>query len=702
MAAGPGNALGRQVRRAVRLPDRDDLSDGQLLAQFLADRDEAAFEALVRRHAAMVLGVCRRVAGNAADADDAFQAAFVVLVRRGRELTGRATVGDWLYGVAYRTALKARAMAVKRRAREHAAARSVEAPPAADPPDWLPLLDEELNRLPRKYREPLVLCELEGRARKEVAGRLGVPEGTLSSRLAAAKKRLADRLRKRGFALSGGLVGLTGSTAPAIPPSLVESAVAAATGAIPAAVSKLVGEVTRAMFLDKLRTGLVILTAALLAGAVGLAAIAGPPQPGPPEPKTLLLGGGPTARLLKEVKAAQQALEGTWELHKLVIDDDEEQPPRFAYYRYTFAERTVKIEYKRRDEVYEGESSYTVNPTTTPPEITIYRKDLLVMGVYELNGDTLRIAHYGNSELERPRGFAVKDKRIADLPLIVWEFKRKKPEKQPPAAARADEPAWKKEFDAAYGLKDGHNLKLVPSPFPGSRTGFYDTLKSDVPQERMLIVMAQDGRKFDERAMGSRYLGGPDEPGWPVRKHLQHAVGILPQEIEGDADALATLVDADVVVRRGAAVDLLLKDLESELREKCSVRVKLDVRQEEREVVIARGKYALKRGPGGEMPTVDVYARQTLDQPSAEAFTGTERFLDHLGEFIGRRMIDETDPASRDVALRHRYHMRRPATPTTKVEDTDPEKVLKNVAAQTGLTFTTEKRKVRVLVVEAK
>ena len=185
-----------------------------------------------------------------------------------------------------------------------------------------------------------------------------------------------------------------------------------------------------------------------------------------------------------------------------------------------------------------------------------------------------------------------------------------------------------------------------------------------------------------------------------MRKHLEHGLGILAQEIEGDENLLAALVDADIVVRKGADEKQLLKDLQTELRDKCGVRVKFDAREEEREVVIATGKYTLKRGADGEEPTVDIYASETLKEPSAIHYSGTEKLLAHLGEFIGRRVIDQTDPASRDVALKHRYHQRHPATPETTAEDTDPEKVLKNVAEQTGLSFKTEKRKVRMLFVE--
>src|SRR5262249_44075451 len=147
------------VRRAALLQDGGGMTDGQLLECFLARREEAAFEALVRRHGPMVLGVCRRVLRNAHDAEDAFQATFLVLVRKAASLLPREAVGNWLYGVAYHTALKARAAALRRRAKE-AQVRAMsprEARPEDAGQEWRPLLDHELSRLPDKYREPVVL-----------------------------------------------------------------------------------------------------------------------------------------------------------------------------------------------------------------------------------------------------------------------------------------------------------------------------------------------------------------------------------------------------------------------------------------------------------------------------------------------------------------------------------------------------------------
>src|SRR5262245_18135916 len=136
-------------------------TDGQLLEGYLAAREEAAFEAIVRRHGPMVLGVCRRVLGNDHDAEDAFQATFLVLVRKAASIRPREKVGNWLYGVAYRTALEARTLALRRRQKERAMSR----PEAMEMDLWRdvqPVLDRELSALPEKYRTAVVLCDLEG------------------------------------------------------------------------------------------------------------------------------------------------------------------------------------------------------------------------------------------------------------------------------------------------------------------------------------------------------------------------------------------------------------------------------------------------------------------------------------------------------------------------------------------------------------
>src|SRR5262245_38426607 len=190
MASGQLNSVVGHLRRAVLLPDGGGLSDGQLLERFVARHEEAAFEMLVRRHGPMVLGVCRRVLRHVHDAEDAFQATFLVLARKAASIGQRERVGNWLYGVAYRTALEARTLNAQRRANERQVGAMPEpvAPEVNAARDWRPLLDRELSQLPAKYREPVVLCELEGGTRRDVARQLRIPEGTLSSRLATARK----------------------------------------------------------------------------------------------------------------------------------------------------------------------------------------------------------------------------------------------------------------------------------------------------------------------------------------------------------------------------------------------------------------------------------------------------------------------------------------------------------------------------------
>lgn len=204
-----------RLRQLMLLRDGGGLTDGQLLELFLAQQDEDAFAALVQRHGPMVLGVCRRIVGNDADAEDAFQATFIVLVRKASSIQPRERVGNWLYGVAYRTALMLRTSNRKRQQREQSLEDSLPAAVSAAEPeaDWQPLLDHEISRLPDKYRLPVVLCELEGRSRKDAARQLNLPEGTLSSRLATARKRLSQRLRRRGLLLSTGLLPLVPTAA---------------------------------------------------------------------------------------------------------------------------------------------------------------------------------------------------------------------------------------------------------------------------------------------------------------------------------------------------------------------------------------------------------------------------------------------------------------------------------------------------------
>jgi RNA polymerase sigma factor (sigma-70 family) len=290
MAGSPMSQVLRQVRRATLARDGAGLSDGQLLECYLAGRDEAAFEALVRRHGPMVLGVCRRITGHEQDAEDAFQAAFLVLARKADSVRPREMVGNWLYGVACRTALKAKAASARRRAKERQVRSMPEGrvEPEAVCHELLPLLDAELRRLPLKYRVPVVLCELEGRSRKEVAKQLGLLEGTLSSRLATARQLLARRLSRRGVTVSAGVLATAfTSAAPAgVPAPLITSTVKAAAlaatgsaamaGAASAPVVALTEGVLRTMFLGKLKTvALLVLTLAAATGIAGLPALRG-------------------------------------------------------------------------------------------------------------------------------------------------------------------------------------------------------------------------------------------------------------------------------------------------------------------------------------------------------------------------------------------------------------------------------------------
>jgi RNA polymerase sigma factor (sigma-70 family) len=306
MATSQMSEVISHLRRTVLLREGVGLTDGQLLEDYLSRREEAALEALVWRHAPMVWGVCRRVLGNHHDAEDAFQATFLILVRKAASIASPTLLANWLYGVAHQTALKARATAAKRRARERQVTPMPE--PAATEPDlWndlQPLLDQELSRLPDKYRVAIVLCDLEGKTRKEAARQLGVPDGTLAARLARGRVMLAKRLARHGLAVSGGALGamLSQNVASTGVPSLVVSSTikaaslfaagqTAAVGLISAKVAALTEGVLQTMLLSKIKfaTAVVLVVAAVVVGGNRLliptraAAGADGPKQGPPK-----------------------------------------------------------------------------------------------------------------------------------------------------------------------------------------------------------------------------------------------------------------------------------------------------------------------------------------------------------------------------------------------------------------------------------
>ncbi|HKB04307.1 MAG TPA: sigma-70 family RNA polymerase sigma factor [Gemmataceae bacterium] len=264
----------RHLRRTERRRLYDLLGDGELLARFLAYRDEAAIEELVCRHGPMVRSVCRRVLGPTADADDAFQAAFLVLLRKARSIRRTDLLANWLCAVAYRTARQALRRRYRLGARERTGDDLPEPCRTDEPPrDWLPLFDAALQRLPSKYREPVVLCDLQGLSRPEAAKHLGLNEGTLSSRLGRARDLLRRKLSPHGFPLA-----LGSALAPVVvPEALTASTAAAAANVSAASVSAIVlteGVIT-AMFASKLKAGAAC-TAVLLVGTVAGLQLSGP------------------------------------------------------------------------------------------------------------------------------------------------------------------------------------------------------------------------------------------------------------------------------------------------------------------------------------------------------------------------------------------------------------------------------------------
>jgi RNA polymerase sigma factor (sigma-70 family) len=432
------------------------LSDGQLLDRYVSRRDEAVFEAIIRRHGPMVWGVCRRVLGHHHDAEDAFQATFLVLARKASSIVPREMLPNWLYGVACQTAMRARAGIFKRRGRERQVPEMPE-PAAEFRESWddvLPLLDQELRRLPDHYRAPIVLCDLEGKTHRQAAKQLGWPVGTVSGRLSRARSLLAERLSRRGVALSAGALAVLLSQEVAsagMPVSLIASTARAASvfaagqGAAGAVVSAQAADLTEGVLKTMLLTKLKIATAVLM-GLVGLiTAGAGSGGPGGraeasgPAKGERAVKAGPAET--RGAAAGQKALssqeemkrlEGIWAITAMAEGGEQASSQEAAKYgegmgRVVIQGDRMTIKTRVKASRRSVTTKFWVDPTRSPgaiamvyvPEKPDAPDDLpIYLGIYELKGDTLRIC----AGVDRPDNYESKPGDGRLMMVLKWAF----------------------------------------------------------------------------------------------------------------------------------------------------------------------------------------------------------------------------------------------------------------------------------------
>jgi RNA polymerase sigma factor (sigma-70 family) len=458
----------------------ESIADAQLLERFVQEQDEAAFELLVRRHERLVLGACRRILRNPHDVDDAFQATFLTLVRKAGSVGKGESIGSWLYKVAFRIALRANAKTQRQTHRERTGLIDADFAGPGDPATDLqrrelrPLLDQEIHRLPAKYRAAVILCYLEGKNYDEAALELGCPKGTLSTRLTRARELLRDQLTRRGLTLTatalGALLAEESASAQGIPPLInitvhAGSSLLSGSGAgtvSPRAMTWMEG-VVKAMFYTRVKIVTLCAVALVFLGTtIGVwtaGALADPGNTEKPGPATQAKGG-------PEAPAGLEQLQGTWQLvggekdgqpfSKRVLDKE-----RYNWMTITgnklidkigdlVTETILRIDARQRP--------HTVDLLVVVREnvngVEQKRTDVLQRGIYERKGDVLRIC-LGAEGKERPRAFPT----APDSSSVLSIYRR-----IDPAQVKPEKIAASPEFDRAEVTVD-----LLKQDPPGKR-----------------------------------------------------------------------------------------------------------------------------------------------------------------------------------------------------------------------------------------
>jgi len=530
------------------------LTDAQLLELFISQKDQAAFEALVRRHGSMVLQVCNRVIRNHHDAEDAYQATFLLLARKASSVKSRERIANWLHGVAFRTALKAKSLRAKTQMWERQLTHMPE-PQAVQQEhhhDLHVVLDQELSRLADIYRLPILLCDLEGKSIKKVAQQLGWPQGTVAGRLARGRKLLAKRLARHGLAITSGVVVLQNSASAGVSPFLVASTVkaagaiasgqSAATGLISANVAILMKGAMSAMSFTKLKIAAAVLVMGsvfALGGGVLLNGTAGGQQAGEARAGEEPAKGQADQRKNKAdsgkndantAKTAHEKLRGTWKVVEWKSGGKEQTIPKDLTWSIGKDKMVMTLRNSNESPTHLDRArviSYLIygdlNDSAPPPNNIDLTKTAFINGMFRLNatdmeqvtmrgifaleGDRLKLCFRPLLDGERPSEIKDSSPKDDNLHIIVLQRENSVP--------KTDDERLQGDWKVVGGEMDGKEIDVSKYPhmsFVGDlmEDGREAVFRLDSTKRLKQITAVYIFRNVEEKCIGIYSLDGDD------------------------------------------------------------------------------------------------------------------------------------------------------------------------------------------------